>query len=167
MHFSPRELLALHDAAQEAVLPCYTLLEERFAPTLGLGPIFRGIRSTRHTGDRYMGLISLTDEAMAALSLPGTFAFQPVLADLAMQVAMSWALEEHRRLALPTSLAGLHVLGPSREREAIIVCKARHLSASHITVDLVVREPDLRPVLVLEQLELRAVEGLEDDPESS
>ena len=165
MRFSPRELLALHDAAQEAVLPCYTLLEERFAPTLGLGPIFRGIRSTRHTGDRYLGLVSLTDEAMAALSVPGAFAFQPVLADLAMQVAMSWALEEHRRLALPASLAGLHVLGPSREREAIIVCKARHLSSSHITVDLVVREPDLRPVLVLEQLELRAVEGLEGDPE--
>jgi malonyl CoA-acyl carrier protein transacylase len=165
MRFSPRELLALHDGAQEAVLPCYTMLEERFAPTLGLGPIFRGIRSTRHTGDRYLGLVSLTDEAMAALSLPGAFAFQPVLADLAMQVAMSWALEEHQRLALPTALAGLHVLGPSREREAIIVCQARDLSPAHIVVDLVVREPDLRPVLVLEQLELRAVEGLEEDPE--
>ena len=165
MGFSPRELLTLHDAAQEAVLPCYTLLEERFAPTLGLGPIFRGIRSTRHTGDRYLGLISLTDEAMAALAVPGAFAFQPVLADLAMQVAMAWALEEHQRLALPTALAGLHILGTSREREAVIVCKARDLSASHIAVDLVVREPDHRPVLILEQLELRAVADLEEaDP---
>jgi len=165
MSFSPRELLTLHDAAQEAVLPCYTLLEERFAPTLGLGPIFRGIRSTRHTGDRYLGLVSLADESLAALAMPGVFAFQPVLADLAMQVAMSWALEEHHRLALPTALAGLHVLGPSREREAIVICKARHLSDTHIAVDLVVREPDMRPVLVLEQLELRAVEDLEEDPE--
>ena len=168
MSFTPRELLALHDAAQEAVLPCYTMLDDRFAPTLGLGPIFRGIRSTRHTGDRYLGLVSLADESMAALALPGAFAFQPVLADLAIQVAMSWALEEHQRLALPTSLAGLHVLGSSREREAVIVCKARDLSDTHIAVDLVVREPDMRPVLVLEQLELRAVaEPDDDDPAES
>jgi hypothetical protein len=163
LRFSPRELLALHDAAQEAVLPCYTMLEERFAPTLGLGPIFRGIRSTRHTGDRYLGLISLADEAMAALALPGAFAFQPVLADLAMQVAMSWALEEHQRLVLPTALEGLHVLGTSREREGVVVCQARHLSDDHIVVDLVVREPDHRPVLLLEQLELRAVQTPDEE----
>ena len=163
MSFTPRELLTLHDAAQEAVMPCYTMLEERFAPTLGLGPIFRGIRSTRHTGDRYLGLVSLADESLAALALPGAFAFQPVLADLAMQVAMSWALEEHQRLALPTALAGLHVLGDSREREAVVVCKARDLSDSHIAVDLLVLEPDLRPVLFLEQLELRAVAELDED----
>jgi malonyl CoA-acyl carrier protein transacylase len=166
LSFNPRELLALHDAAQEAVLPCYTMLEERFAPTLGLGPIFRGIRSTRHTGDRYLGLVSLADEAMAALALPGAFAFQPVLADLAMQVAMSWALEEHQRLVLPTALQGLHVLGPSREREGVVVCKARHLSDEHIAVDLVVREPDHRPVLLLEQLELRAVQTPDDEDQS-
>ncbi len=163
MRFSPRELLSLHDAAQEAVLPCYTLLEERFAPTLALGPIFRGIRSTLHTGDRYIGLISLTDEAMAALSLPGAFAFQPVLADLAIQVAMSWALEEHQRLVLPTALEGLHVLGRSREREAVVVCKARDLSTDRITVDLVVREPDTRPLLVIEELALAAVDLPEDE----
>jgi hypothetical protein len=163
MGFSPRELLNLHDAAQEAVLPAYTLLDDRFAPTLGLGPIFRGIRSTEHTGDRYLGLLSLTDEAMAALALPGRFAFQPVLADLAMQVAMSWALEEHGRLALPSALAGLHVLGPSREREAIVICKARDLRADRITVDLLLREPDMRPVLMLEQLVLSAVADPEDE----
>ncbi len=163
MSFLPRELLHLHGTAQEAQLPCYTLLEERFAPTLALGPVFRGIRSTLHTGDRYLGLVSLTDEAMAALALPGTFAFQPVLADLAVQVAMSWALEEHEQLALPTSLAAVHVLGPPREREAVVVCKARDLRSSRIAVDLVVREPDRRPILVLEQLVLTTVAEQDED----
>ncbi|MFH1468509.1 MAG: polyketide synthase dehydratase domain-containing protein [Pseudomonadota bacterium] len=162
--FSPRELLGLHEAAQEAEPAAYTLLDERFAPTLGLGPIFRGIRSTRHTGDRFLGLVSLSDEALAALALPGEFAFQPVLCDLAMQVAMAWALAEHEQLVMPRSLASLRILGTSREREAVVVCKARDLRSARIVVDLVLREPDGSPLLVLEELSLGAV-AAQDDPE--
>jgi hypothetical protein len=161
--FSPRELLALHEAAQEVELPAYTLLDERFAPTLGLGPIFRGIRSTRHTGDRYLGLVSLTDEAMAALALPGDFAFQPVLCDLAFQVAMAWALAEHEKLLLPRSVGAIRVLGPSREREAVVVCKARDLRSSRVAVDLVLREPDGRPLLALDQLVLGAAAEADEE----
>jgi malonyl CoA-acyl carrier protein transacylase len=155
--FSPRELLALHEAALEAEPAAYTLLDERFAPTLGLGPIFRGIRSTRHVGDRFLGLVSLSDEALAALALPGAFAFQPVMCDLAVQVAMAWALAEHEKLVMPRSLAALRVLGAFREREAIVVCKARDLRTARIVVDLVLREPAGSPLLVLEELTLGAV----------
>jgi hypothetical protein len=163
MGFSPRELLALHEAAQELELRAYTLLDERFAPAVGLGPIFRGIRSTRHTGDRFLGLVSLADEAVAALALPGDFAFQPVLCDLAIQVAMAWALEEHERLVLPRALGCLRVFGRSREREAVVVCKTCDLRAGRVTLDLVLREPDGRLLLALDRLTLAAVTEFDAD----
>ena len=167
MGFSPRELLALHEAAQEAEIPCYTLLQERFAPILGLGPIFRGIRSTLHVGDRFLGLVSLADEAVAALALPGAFAFQPVLAEVALQVAMTWALEEHDRLALPHAIGAIRILEPSREREAVVVCKARELSSDRFGVDLVLREPDGRPLLALDELVLQALADPEEEEDDS
>jgi acyl transferase domain-containing protein/NAD(P)-dependent dehydrogenase (short-subunit alcohol dehydrogenase family)/acyl carrier protein len=166
LKFAARELLALHGAAHESEAPFYGMLDERFAQALDTGPIFRGILATRRTDDRFLALVRLTDEALASLSLPGGFLVHPVLADMAVQVGAAWAMIEHDVMAIPWEIGELRVFGESQEREAIVVCQARELSAKTSVMDVMVREPDGRPIFALMGLTLEAIAAGDDDPEA-
>ena len=161
--FAARELLALHGAAQEAQAPFYTMLDERFSRALDTGPIFRGIMATRRSGDRFLAMVRLTDEAVAALAMPGSFLAHPVLADMAVQVGAAWAMIEHDVMAIPWEIGSLQVFGESQEREALVVCQASQLTATTSVMDVMVREPDGRPIFALMGLTLEAIASGEPD----
>ena len=165
--FAARELLALHGAAQESQAPFYTMLDQRFARALDTGPIFRGIKATRRSGERFLALVRLTDEAVAALAMPGSFLAHPVLADMAVQVGAAWAMIEHDVMAIPWEIGSLRIFGESQEREALVICQATQLTAKTSVMDVMVREPDGRPIFALMGLTLEAIASGDDDPEAA
>jgi NAD(P)-dependent dehydrogenase (short-subunit alcohol dehydrogenase family) len=161
--FKAKEQGALLAATQEAQASFYTTLDERFSQALATGPIFRGIHATRRFGDRFIALARLTDEAMAAMSLPGQFLAHPILADMAVQVGAAWAMLEHDVMAIPWEIGSLRIYGESTDREVVVICKAAELSPAKSVMDVMVREPDGRPVFALMGLTLKAIAGHEGD----
>ncbi len=166
LEFGARELLALHGASQDAKNPFYAMLDERFSMALDTGPIFRGILATRRAGERFLALVRLTDEAVAALAAPGSFLAHPVLADMAVQVGAAWAMIEHDVMAIPWEIGSLRVFGESQEREALVICQASQLGPKTSVMDVMVREPDGRPIFALMGLTLEAIAQGSDDPEA-
>jgi len=168
LSFTARDLLALHGAAQDAETPFYELLDREFRHALDTGPIFRGIRSTRHQDECFLSLVSLGDEAAALLAIPGEFVFNPVLADMAVQTGCAWAMITHRVMAIPWELGGVEVHGETQDREAVVICRAIQLSPKQSVLDITVREPDGRPVFQLDRLVLKTIaeQGVGPDDET-
>ena len=164
--FAARELLALHGAAQEAEAPFYTMLDARFSEALDTGPIFRGIKATRRAGDRFLAMVRLTDQALASLALPGSFLAHPVLADMAVQVGAAWVMLEHDVMAIPWEIGELRIFGESQEREALVICQASQLGPKTSVMDVMVREPDGRPLFAMMGLTLEAIATGDSDPEA-
>jgi hypothetical protein len=134
------------------------LLDQNFAHILRTGPVFRGIRATVEIDDLFLGAVTLTDDANALLEIPGQFVFNPVLADMAVQVVAVYAMQKHRVLAIPYELGSLHVGGPARGRSAIVVCRPHECTREATTVDLAVREPEGRLIFALDRLVLKTIE---------
>jgi len=135
------------------------LLDSKFSGALKTGPAFRGIRATVEKDGLFLASAWLTDDAMAAFAVPGRFVFNPVLADMAVQAAAAWAMIRCDRMEIPFEIGALHVFGPTRERRSIIVCRAQEIGPERTVVDLVVREPDGRPILTMDRLVLRTIEA--------
>jgi hypothetical protein len=138
----------------------YGLLDAKFSGALKTGPVFRGIRATTERDGLFLASAWLTDDAMASIAVPGRFVFNPVLADMAVQAAAAWAMIRHDRMEIPFEIGALHVLGPTRDRRSIILCRAHELGPERTVVDLVVREPDGRPILAMDRLVLRTIEAV-------
>ena len=143
----------------QASLGVVTLTAGAPDSALKTGPVFRGIRATVERDGLFLAAATLTDDAMAAIAVPGRFAFNPVLADMAVQAGAAWAMLRFDRMEIPFEIGALHVLGPTRDRRSVIVCRAREMSAERTVIDLVVREPDGRPVLAMDGLVLRTIEA--------
>ena len=122
--------------------------------------MFRGIRATREKDGLFFASAMLTDDAVAAIAVPGAFAVNPVLADMAVQAAAAWAMLRFDVMEIPFEIGALHALGPTRDRRSVIICRAREMGAARTVVDLVVREPDGRPVLAMDGLVLKVIEAV-------
>ena len=157
-------LQAASGAAGEASF--YSLLDRNFSSALRTGPVFRGIQSTVERGDRFLGLVTLTEEAAAMLEVPGGFEFNPVLADMAVQVACSWAMQTHQVMAIPAEVGEMDVESRSHARQAVVVCRALELSPEQTVVNVAVRELDGKLVFGLDRLVLKTIARIEDAPSS-
>ena len=159
---SKKDVAALLEEGAAGGAGFYGLLDAKFSGALKTGPVFRGIRATAEKDGLFLASAWLTDDAMASIAVPGRFVFNPVLADMAVQAAAAWAMIRHDEMEIPFEIGALHVLGPTRDRRSIIICRAHELSAARSVVDLVVREPDGRPILAMDRLVLRAIEAAGD-----
>jgi malonyl CoA-acyl carrier protein transacylase/NAD(P)-dependent dehydrogenase (short-subunit alcohol dehydrogenase family)/acyl carrier protein len=156
LKFSKKDISAL-EAAGDGAVGFYSLLDERFSHALKTGPIFRGIRSTTERGGMFLGAVSITDEALWSFAVPGKFVINPVLADMAVQVACALAMKAHDVMAIPFEIGRLHVEGETRDRDAVVICSAVELGVDKTIVDLAVREMDGRLVLSMDNLVLRTI----------
>ncbi|MCP4678615.1 MAG: acyltransferase domain-containing protein [Deltaproteobacteria bacterium] len=159
LKFTKRDLKALDAAIEKTGPSFYNLLDEKFSHALKTGPIFRGIRSTTERGGLFFGAVTLTDDAVWSFEVPGKFVVNPVLADMAVQVACAWAMINHDVMAIPFEIGRLHAAGETRERDAIVICRAKELGAEKTIVDVAVRELDGRLVLAMEDLVLSTIAG--------
>ncbi len=159
LKFTKRDLKALDAAIEKTGPSFYNLLDEKFSHALKTGPIFRGIRSTTERGELFFGAVTLTDAAVWSFEVPGKFVVNPVLADMAVQVACAWAMITHDVMAIPFEIGRLHAAGETRERDAIVICRAKELGAEKTIVDVAVRELDGRLVFAMEDLVLSTIAG--------
>jgi NAD(P)-dependent dehydrogenase (short-subunit alcohol dehydrogenase family) len=156
---SKKDVAALLEEGAAGGAGFYRLLDSKFSGALKTGPAFRGIRATAEKDGLFLASAWLTDDAMASIAVPGRFVFNPVLADMAVQAAAAWAMIRFDRMEIPFEIGALHVLGPTRDRRSIVVCRAHEMDAERTVVDLVVREPDGRPILAMDRLVLRTIEA--------
>ncbi len=139
----------------------YDHLADNFSAALNTGPIFQGIHQAVELDQRMYGLVTLTDAALALLSTPGDFIINPVMADMAVQVASAWGVTTHGALAIPAELKALHVGGPSSSRDAIVICERQSHSAEESLGDVAAREPDGSLIFALEGLLLKTIASLQ------
>jgi len=138
----------------------YDHLADNFSAALNTGPIFQGIQQAVELDRRFYGLVTLTDAALALLSTPGDFIINPVMADMAVQVASAWGVTTHGALAIPAELEALHVGGPSSSRDAIVICERLDHSAEESLVNIAVRQPNGKLIFALEGLLLKTIARL-------
>ncbi len=162
LEFSKADLKALTQASNNGGISFYTLLDETFSHALKTGPVFRGVQSVVERNGNFLGAVTLTDEALSVFELPGKLVFNPVLADMAVQIASAWAMEKKEVMAIPRTIGRLHVAGETRNRDAIVICRAKEISAEQITVDLAVRELDGRLIMTMDDLISRTISELKE-----
>jgi NAD(P)-dependent dehydrogenase (short-subunit alcohol dehydrogenase family)/acyl carrier protein len=152
LEFSKADLKALTTASGDGGFSFYDTLDEKFSHALKTGPVFRGIKSVVERNGEFFGAVTLTDEALSVFELPGKLVFNPVLADMAVQIASAWAMKKKDVMAIPRTIGRIHVAGETRNRDAVVICRAKEITSQQITVDLAVRELDGRLIFTMDDL---------------
>ena len=152
-----KDLKALGEAGKSLDASFYNLLDGEFSHALKTGPVFRGIRSTVERNGFFLASVKLTEDAAWSFEIPGEFVFNPVLADMAVQVACALTMKKHNVMAIPHEIGRLHVAAKTTDLNAVVVCKPMELGVDRTVVDLAVREPDGRLILCMDNLKLRTI----------
>jgi len=159
--FAAEHLEQLRAAMRNGGASFYARLDRDFSHALKTGGVFRGIRSTVEIDQRFYGLVTLTEEAARSFEIPGEFVFNPVLADMAVQVAVAWSMQRQDVMGIPFGIDSLHVAGKTRQRDAVVVCREVEMKPDQAVVDLSVRELDGRLVLSMDRLTLKTIARLD------
>jgi hypothetical protein len=75
-------------------------------------------------------------------------------------VAVAWNMQRHEVMAIPFGIDALHVAGRTRERDAVVVCRAVELNPEQAVIDLAVRELDGRLILAMDRLTVKTIARL-------
>ena len=113
----------------------YDYLDEKFSHALKTGPIFRGIVSTVEDKGIYYSTVTLTKDAVASFAVPGEFKFNPVLADMAVQVASAWNMKKQDVMAIPAEIESFNVFGKTNSTDSIVVCRMVEMTPAQSTLD--------------------------------
>ncbi|MFO7736750.1 MAG: KR domain-containing protein, partial [bacterium] len=149
-----------NEAAKEGV-PFYKMLDEKFSGALKTGSVFRGICSVTQNKNFYTGLVSLTKDALAAFETPGNFRIHPVLADMAVQVASSWAMTSFDVMAIPFKIDLLSIYEQSGERDYIVVCDSVNMRKEESKFNVAVFEKNGKKLFAFTGLTLKSIAGVE------
>ncbi len=140
----------------------YSFLDDKFSHALKTGPIFRGIVSVFEEGDIYYSLVSMTRDALQSFSHPGQFKFNPVLADMAVQVASAWNMTKNNVMAIPFSIESFNVFSNSGAQDYLVVCKKNKMGKEEAEFDVAVYENDGTLVFTMDKLVLKTIAGIDD-----
>ncbi len=139
----------------------YNYLDKAFSDALKTGPVFRGVRSIIERNGYSLGSVTLTEEALSAFAVPGKFVFNPVLADMAVQIVSALLMQKNNVMAIPSSIGRIHVAGETLHRDAIVICRIVDISPEQITVDMAVRELDGRLIFTMDRLVSKTIATLD------
>ena len=161
LNFDQKSLKALRKAAGEATVPFYTLLDEKFSHALATGPVFRGILATVEKGDRFYALATMTDHAVAQTETDGSFVFNPVLADMAVQVASAWSMQSHAVMAIPFEFGTIQVASRTEARDFVVICRVLESSPESSVVDVAVRDLEGNLIFSFDRMVLKSIARLD------
>jgi hypothetical protein len=65
-------------------------------------------------------------------------------------------------MAIPRTIGRIHVAGETRNRDAVVICRAKEITSQQITVDLAVRELDGRLILTMDDLISMTISDLKE-----
>ncbi|MCU0662418.1 MAG: acyltransferase domain-containing protein [Myxococcota bacterium] len=157
LKITKKDFEALVEAGQSAASDFYHLLDERFSSALKTGPIFRGIRATLERGDKFYGAVTLTPEASAMLETDGQMVFNPILADLAVQVGCAFSMLRQDVMAIPFEIGALEAHAPMHGRDAVVICRSLEMTREQTLLDVAVRTPEGTLVMTMEHLLLKTI----------
>ena len=160
---SKKDFKSLREEGSSTGASFYNMLDSKFSGALKTGPVFRGLRAAMEKGDMFYSTVTITDEAAALLEVPGEFVFNPVLADMAVQVAAAWAMIRHDVMEIPFEIGALHVARDLSGRDAVVICRALEITAEQSVMDLAVRDLDGNLILGMERLVLKSIAPREED----
>ncbi|MBN2530162.1 MAG: acyltransferase domain-containing protein [Deltaproteobacteria bacterium] len=157
LKITKKDLKQLQQLSLETSASFYGMLDEKFYRALKTGPVFRGVRATIEDGDMFYSTVTLTTQALAALEQPGNFVFNPVLADMAVQVAAAWAMIRHNAMEIPFEIGTLHVAGAIHSTDAVVICREIEITKEKSTMDVAVRNLDGSLIMTLNGLVLKTI----------
>ncbi|GEM_PF-3170899 len=152
-----RVIRALREGMKGAQPEFYKIIDERFRQVLNTGNIFRGVASMTEDDGVFYGLTRLTDEAMRSFEVSGGFRFNPVVADMAVQVAAAHGVLNRGVLAIPHSIARLHIGAAMDGREAIVRCEPKAIEDDGARLDVSVHDLTGNLLLGFEGLTLKSL----------
>jgi hypothetical protein len=135
----------------------YSLLDSKFYKALKTGPVFRGVRAVLEEGNIFYSLVTMTSQGCAALAMPGEFVFNPILADMAVQVAAAWAMQRHDAMEIPFEIASLQVAGQMNSLDALVICEEVSITDKESTINVAVRNTDGSLILTMDKLVLKTI----------
>jgi hypothetical protein len=71
-------------------------------------------------------------------------------------------MEKKQVMAIPRTIGRLHVAGVTRNRDAVVICRAREITSEQISVDLAVRELDGRLIMTMDDLISKTISNLDE-----
>ncbi|MCK9522068.1 MAG: acyltransferase domain-containing protein [Proteobacteria bacterium] len=157
LKITKKDLATLTTQSYQKSADFYDLLDTRFYKALKTGPVFRGVRATMEKGDLFFSTVTMTSQADAVMETPGEFVFNPILADMAVQVAAAWAMMRHNTMEIPFEIGALQVAGVIQGRDAIVICREKEITAEQAIVDLAVRNPDGSLIMTMDNLVLKTI----------
>jgi acyl transferase domain-containing protein/NAD(P)-dependent dehydrogenase (short-subunit alcohol dehydrogenase family) len=149
-------------ASREAKVPFYSMLDQNFSHALDTGPIFRGILATLESNSCFHAYCTLTPDAAAITAVPGDFVINPVVADMAVQVASAWSMMTHKVMAIPFEIGTLHVADGSLKQDAVVICRAHESTPEQAVVDVAVRDLDGTLLFAFDKIILKTIARIED-----
>ena len=108
-----------------------------------------------------MGLVEVTPEARTVFSADSKILFNPVVSDMAVQVASSWAMERLMVMAIPSSVDRVEMLANLQGDRALVCCRLVSMDEEKTVVDITVREMDSTPCYAMKALTLRSIARIE------
>jgi acyl transferase domain-containing protein/NAD(P)-dependent dehydrogenase (short-subunit alcohol dehydrogenase family)/acyl carrier protein len=135
----------------------YEKLDAKFSYVLKSGPIFRGAKATAKDKAAFYGHVYLTDDAMKMAELQGSFCWNPVLADMAIQVAAAWGILDLDVMAIPYEFGQIHILGAATSRDAIVICQAIEQNVDEAKLNITVRDWDGQLIFVMLDVVLKTI----------
>ncbi|HPV20997.1 MAG TPA: polyketide synthase dehydratase domain-containing protein, partial [bacterium] len=103
----------------------------------------------------------LTKDAVASFAIPGEFKFNPVLADMAVQVASAWNMKKQDVMAIPAEIESFNVFEKTSSTDSVVVCRMVDMTPAQATFDVAVFERDGKLIFTMEKLLLKTIAGLE------
>jgi hypothetical protein len=152
-----KELKKLIELSLKTSASFYSLLDEKFYKALKTDMVFRGVRATIEDGDTFYSTVTLTSAAQASLARPGKYIFNPVLADMAVQVAAAWAMLRHDTMEIPFEIGSFYSDGSLTGEDAVVICKEQKITDVESVIDVVVRNMDGSFIMALESLVLKTI----------
>ncbi|MBN2715563.1 MAG: KR domain-containing protein, partial [Deltaproteobacteria bacterium] len=157
LKIAKKDLKQLQQLSLETSASFYSTLDEKFFKALKTGPVFRGVRATIEDGDMFYSTVTMTTQALAAMEQPGRFVFNPILADMAVQVAAAWAMIRCNAMEIPFEIGTLHVAGAINSEDAVVICKEIEITKAQSKMDVAVRNLDGSLIMTLNGLVLKTI----------
>jgi acyl transferase domain-containing protein/NAD(P)-dependent dehydrogenase (short-subunit alcohol dehydrogenase family)/acyl carrier protein len=159
--FDGKKVMELFNSSKKEKSSFYNYLDEKFSHALKTGPIFRGIVSTVEDDEIYYSLVSLTKDAVTSFAVPGEFKFNPVLADMAVQVASAWNMKKQDVMAIPFEIEKFNVFADTTSSDSVVVSRIVKMTPEESTFDVAVFEKDGTLIFTMDKLTLKTIAGLE------
>ncbi|MBN2802466.1 MAG: SDR family NAD(P)-dependent oxidoreductase [Deltaproteobacteria bacterium] len=154
----PKKILKkLNTLSYETSASFYSLLDEKFYKALKTDSVFRGVRATVEEGDMFYSAVTLTSAALDSLAQPGDYVFNPILADMAVQVAAAWAMLRHDTMEIPYEIGQLISDRNIKGEDALVICKEKKIADDESVMDVVVRNTDGTFIMALNDLVLKTI----------